>query len=140
MPEKDTPMLYIYDAATMDAALASDIDPELHSLLSTRKTALITPMGDLTDDTVFLVIQAGDTEAAIIDHLGQSPLVEPMDGHRFPGDGFQAHWAWLQHHRGWYEMILTYGSTFANVLLIQDVPGVLPGLLAMCRHYSGDGA
>jgi hypothetical protein len=133
-------MLCIYDAATMDAALASDIDPELHSLLSTRKAALLTPMGDLTDDTVFLIIEAGDTEAAIIDHLGQSPLVEPMDGIRFPGDGFRPHWAWFQYHRGWYEMILTYGSTFANVLLIQDVPGVVPELLAMCRHYSGDGA
>lgn len=133
-------MIYIYDAATMDAALASDIDPELHSLLSARKAALITPLGDLTDDTVFLVIQAGDTEAAIIDHLGQSPLVEPMDGHRFPGDGFHPHWAWLQHHRSWYEMIFTYGSTFANVLLIQDAPRVLPGLLAMCRRYAGDGA
>jgi len=140
MPEKDTPMLYIYDAATMDAALASDIDLELRSLLSNRKAALITPLGDLTDDTVFLVIQAGDTEAAIIDYLGQSPLVEPMDGIRFPGDGFQPHWAWLQHHRGWYEMILTYGSTFANVVLIQDAPGVLPVLLAMCRRYAGDGA
>lgn len=133
-------MHYIYDAATMNAALASDLDPELHRILSARKATLITPLGDLTDDTVFLVIQAGDTEAAIIDHLGQSPLVEPMDGHRFPGDGFRPHWAWLQHHRGWYEMILTYGSTFANVLLIQDVPGVLPELLAMCRCYSGDGA
>ncbi len=133
-------MLYIHDAETMDAALASDIDPELRSLLSVRKAALITPFGDLTDDTVLLVIQAGDTEAAIFDHLGQSPLVEPMDGIRFGSDGFDPHWAWLQDHGGWYEMILTYGSTFANVLLIQDVPGVLPELLAMCRRYAGGGA
>lgn len=132
-------MLHIYDAVTMDAALASDLTPELHALLSARKAALITPLGDLTDDTVFLVIEAGDTETAIIEHIGQSPLVEPMDGIRFGQPGFRPHWSWLERHEcGWFEMILTYGSTFANILLIQDVAGVLPELRAMCRRYAGD--
>ena len=129
-------MLHIYDAPTMDAALASDIDPQLLALLSARKAA----WHHLIDDTEFFIVQPGDTEADIILHLGQSPLVEPMDGIRFGDDGFHPHWAWLSDHGGWFEMILTYGSTFANVLFIQDAEGVEPELLAMCRCHAGDSA
>ena len=87
-----------------------------------------------------VIIQPGDTEADIILHLGQSPLVEPIDGARFGTPGFHPHWAWLSDHGGWFEMILTYGSTFANVLFIEDAEGVEPELLAMCRCHAGDSA
>ena len=131
-------MIHIYDAQTMVAALAGDLDPQLRPLLEARKAALITPDYDLTGDTEFLVVQPGDTEDEIVRNIGQSPLVDPIEGARFRERGFMPHWDWLADHGGWFEMILTFGSTFAYILLIQDAEGTIPDLRAMCRHYVGD--
>lgn len=132
-------MLHLYDRATMARALTLDLDPQLHALLATRIAVLISADFDLTDDTEYLVIEQGDTEDDIIRHVGFSPLIEPVDGNRFRNAGFHPVWDWLGHHAGWYEMIVTFGSTFAYVLLIQDADGVNSDLLTMCRRYVGGG-
>lgn len=43
------------------------------------------------------------------------------------------YWDWLEYYPGWWEMILTYGSSFAHVLLIPDHSDVPPDLTALCR-------
>ena len=132
-------MLHIHHRATMARALTLDLDPQLRSLLAARIAALVTADYDLTDDTEYLIVEPGDTEADIIRHVGFSPLVEPIDGARFGSAGFHPFWDWLGGHAGWYEMIVTFGSTFAYVLFIRDADGVNSDLLALCRHYAGGG-
>ena len=126
-------MQHFYDRATMAHALTLNLDPRLHRLLSERIGAL---GDDLIDWTEYLVVEPGDSEDGIVCHIGISPLVDPMDGVRFGDPAFQPHWAWLSDHGGWFEMIFTFGSTFAYVLFIQDADGVNPSLRRLCRDQA----
>ncbi len=127
-------MLHFYDRATMADALTLDLDPKLRRLLKDRILAL---GEDLIDCTEYLVVEPGDTEADIVCHIGLNPLLEPFHQIRYGESGFHAGgWVWLTDHDGWFEMIVTFGSTFAYILLIRDVDGVIPDLRALCRHYS----
>lgn len=126
-------MLSIHDRASMARALTLDLQPQLKTLLAERINNL---PADLIDYTAYLVVEPGDTEEMIKREVGFSPLVEPIDGIRYGQPGFQPYWDWLQDHDGVYEMIVTFGSTFAYVLLILDVNGTLPQLLALCAHYA----
>jgi len=128
-------VLHFHDRATIQAALTLDLEPALRRLLTDRVTNL---RDDLIDWTEYLIVQPGDTEADIVRHIGSSPLVEPFDGVRFGQPGFHPHWDWLQLHDGWFEMILTFGSTFAYILLIQDADGVPADLLRLCRRHAGE--
>jgi hypothetical protein len=129
-------MLFIYDRATMASALADAIDPHLRTLLQRRFSTLKKGEYDLTNDTELIVIDVGDTEQDIIRHVGFSPLVEPIDGIRFGEEGFTPFWDWLVRHEGWFELTISFGSTFAYVLLIRDGGGVDPRLLQLCRCYA----
>lgn len=125
-------MMYLYDRATMGRALTLDLDPKLHRLLVERIRAL---GEDLIDWTEYLVVEPGDTEADIICHIGFTPLVEPIDGKRFGEPGFDAHWDWLNDHGGWFELSVSFGSTFAYVLFIEDADRVPADLLDLCREF-----
>lgn len=127
-------MLHLHDRASMQRALS---DPALAGLLAPRVAALITPYGDLTDWTEFLIVQPGDTEDDIVSAIGFSPLIEPIDGKRYGEPGFAPGWDHISHRDGWYELVVTFGSTFAYVLLIEDTEGVPADLLALCRDYTG---
>ena len=126
-------MLHFYDRAGFARALTVDLDTNLHRLLAEHIGALTE---DLIDYTEYLIVQPGDTEADIIRHIGLSPLIEPMDGIRFGEPGFRSHWDWLARHDGWYELIFTFGSTFAYVLFIEDDGRTRTEILEMCRRYA----
>lgn len=128
--------MHLYDRATMARALTLDLDPQLRTLLTARIASLVTTDYDLTNDTEFLIVDDPNVpEADIIRHIGFSPFVEPIDGIRFGNPGFYPPWAWLADHQGWFEMIVTFGSTFAYVLFIRDAP-TPSDLVNLCRTYS----
>lgn len=129
-------MLHLYDRATMAHALTLDLDPELHRLLTERIASLRTDEYDLTDDTEFIVIQPGDSEDDLIRHVGFTPLTEPIDGIAYGQPGFYPHWDWLTRHGSWFEMVLTFGSTFAYVLFIRNSEGMPTNLLELCRQHA----
>jgi hypothetical protein len=130
-------MLYLPNQASFAHALTMGLAPDLHRLLAERIAALVTPFGDLTDYTEFLIVQPGDSEDDIVLHIGFSPLLEPFDGIRLGEPGFHpGGWDRLTDHGGWFEMIVTFGSTFAYVILIEDVDGVIPELRQLCRQYA----
>lgn len=129
-------MITIYDRASMARVLTLDLDPHLHAILESRFASLVTVDGDLTDWTEFLIVQAGDTEQDIVREVGFSPMVEPIDGIRFGSKGFEPFWDHLTDHDGWFELTMTFGSTFAYVLFVQDTEDVLPELRCLCRRYA----
>lgn len=129
-------MLHLHDRASMAHALTLDLDPRLHDLLVEWGQSLTSGDHDLTDDTEILVIQPGDSEGDIIRCIGLSPLIEPIEGIRYGHTGFHAYWDWLADRGyGWFEMIVSFGSTFCCILLIQDEDGTLPELRRMCRDH-----
>lgn len=125
-------MLHFYDRAGFARALTLDLDSQLKQLLTKRITALAE---DLIDYTEYLIVQAGDTEEDIVRHIGLSPLIEPIEGKRYGEPGFQPHWDWLAKHDGWFELIFTFGSTFAYIVLVADQTGVMPELRELCGAY-----
>lgn len=129
-------MLSIYDAASLDVALALPLDPRLRGLIEQR-IASARAKG-LADMTHIVAIQPGDTEADIFAEVGWSPLVNPIDGCRFGEQGFVEHWDRLQGLEGYgWEMIVTVGgSGFAFVMLIEDAPDTDLALAALCKTYA----
>jgi hypothetical protein len=125
-------MLHLYDRATMAHALTLDLEPFLHRLLANRIGALTE---DLIDYTEYLVVQVGDTEEDIVRHIGLSPLVDPIDGGRFGQASFQPGFDWLKDHGGWFEMLITFGSTFAYMLFIEKLEQSPNELTLMCEIY-----
>lgn len=84
----------------------------------------------LAELTHILVVEPGDTEAMIIDAIGFTPLASRIDGIRLQPD-----WDAISHENGWYRILYLVGdSGFAFLVFVQDAPGVLPELLALCER------
>ncbi|GAA0728991.1 hypothetical protein [Sphingomonas japonica] len=125
-------MLHFYDRAGFARALTLDLEPQLQALLARRIAAL---SDELLDYTEYLVVEAGDSEDDIVRAIGLSPLIEPMHGLRFNDPGFEPHWDLLIDHGAWFEIVFTFGSTFAYVLFVQNIDGVPEHFLALCRRH-----
>jgi len=128
-------MICIFDRAAMEHTLSLDLDPQLRRLLERRFANLLTPWGDLTDYTEWIILEPGDTEEDICREVGFSPFVEPREGARWRTNGFDPFWDHLAIEDGHYVMIQSFGSTFAYVLIIPDGPDILPDLRTMCLTY-----
>lgn len=125
-------MFLLDNRAAMARALTLDLDPRLIAILRRRSDDL----DHLLDETEFLIVVAGDSECDIVRKVGFSPLVEPIGGIRFGAPGFDPFWDYLVDHGGWFELSVSFGSTFGYCLLIQDANGVIPDLIALCRRYA----
>ena len=111
-------------------------DPKLKNLLTDRGQDW-TALG-LIDLTHVAIIEVGDTDESIIEALGFSPLINPLDGKRHGMEGFVLPFDYLEDHGGWFELISTVGNDgFAFVLFVRDREGVDPDLLALCRAHAG---
>lgn len=120
-------MLNLPDRASQLTVLDQPLNPELHALINGRvQDALKLGLADLTH---IVVVEPYDTEDDLIEALGFSPLVSRLEGNRLEPD-----WDWLECHSGWFELVYTVSNAgFAFLVLVQDAPGVLPALLALCR-------
>lgn len=127
-------MISIYDEDTRCAALARDLGDELRAAINTHLDRA--SKNDLRDMTYLLVVEPTDTDAAIEQELGFSPLVCPFDRHHWRDPRFVPQWAWLDHQRGWYELIITVGNSgFAYILLVAGSADATSDLASMCRHF-----
>ena len=128
-------MLAFHDRASIEGALRSSVNPRLRTLIAESLSQEIRPISyDLIDFTSIVIVQAGDTEGDIRRELGFSPLVNVFDGKRYGSAAFIPHWDLLRDDGGWFEFIFTVGNDgFAFVLFVEDVEGVDPDLLALCR-------
>lgn len=131
-------MLSLHDPASREEALRLPLAPTLRHIITSHLQRA--EENGLLDMTHIVVIQPGDTERAIVEELGWSPLVDPLSGARFGTAGFTAYWDWLREADGWFEIIVTIGDAgFAAILLIEDAQGLLPDLLTLCRPSSQEG-
>lgn len=129
-------MLSLFTPPAIDAALRLLLEPHLRRLLTDRIDHY--RAAGLLDLTHIVVIEPGDTEHNIIEAIGFSPLVNPMDGARYGSAVFHPYWDGpLWRHDGWFELIVTVGNSgFAFVLLIADADGVPLALLDLCRAHA----
>lgn len=102
------------------------IASDLASILRTRRDQLM-EFGDLTEIGEFVIIQPGDTMAAIDKATGWPILI----------DGIPT-WEWVQQQPGpIFEMpFILSDSGAGHVLLVHDAEGIDPDLLDLCRSYA----
>lgn len=129
-------MLLIHDRASLAHVLSLDLDPQLRQLLERRLAALVTPYGDLTDETEWAILQAGEGANDIEREFAFSPLIEPTEGARYGTAEFHPFWTHLAREDGHFVLTQSFGSAFAYILIIPDRPDVDPALLTLCREFA----
>ncbi|TNE41647.1 MAG: hypothetical protein EP321_03235 [Sphingomonadales bacterium] len=83
-----------------------------------------------------LVIAPGDTEQDIINEIGFSPLVNMVDGERFPSSEFTPNWEWIALTDGWFEQVYVTCNDGSGVMIfIPDDDRIDADLIALCRRY-----
>ncbi|MEN8914512.1 MAG: hypothetical protein ABF280_00780 [Alteriqipengyuania sp.] len=110
------------------AILDQSIDPALRALLRDRRDDTL--HCGLHDLTHVLVIEATDTEEAVIDAIGFSPLRSRIDSLPNTPD-----WDWIEAHAGWWELLYTVGNDgFAFIVLVEDADG--SPFAELCREHA----
>jgi hypothetical protein len=131
-------MITITDEASFEAVIANKTDPRLRKMLSARLR--LYRAGCLLDLTTLAVLEPGDTAGDVERETGLNPLVNPIDGVRYPSKDFQVYWDYLDVGQGWYEWICCAADTgYATILLVPDRPGIDPQLLSLFRQYAEEG-
>jgi hypothetical protein len=136
---KEKPMLSIEDSSDMQRALSGPIDPDLKTILLDRLELLAEFLGDwdLADIADFYIVEPGDSLDVIEKTLGFSPLVNFVDGARYPDPTFEPSWEHLGYRQGWYDFVFALSdSGFGINLLVQDRDGIDTTLLELCQAYA----
>ena len=125
-------MLNIYDEQTAATVLGGDLTPDLRDLIESCLSRA--EENGLSAMTHIAVIEPGDTEEAIVDELGFSPLHNPLTGRRFGQRGFTPNWNWLAVHPAWFELIYTVGNSGFAVIIF--APTSAGALAQMCSNLA----
>lgn len=134
-------MLMINTPETMALALASSLDPLLEHLLRLRVEQLTGYEGYALEDlAVFIIVEPGDSLAAVEAELRMPLAVNIVDGARWPDPDFTPSWEWCEDHGGLYELtFILDDSGYGHVLFVSDREGIDPALLTLCRTFADNG-
>ena len=128
-------MIALHNPASMRAVLDARLEPELRNLLTERIQDAAE--SDVLNMTTFLVVEPGDREQDIVDEIGLSPLVNPIDGARYGAATFHPYWDLLCDRGAYFEMIICVGSSgFAYDLILSASDEMQQELVALCREYA----
>ena len=131
-------MIIFDNAAAIAAAPRTTTDPRLSRMLADRVHDWAAT--ELLDLTHLLIVGPDDSESSIVEAVGFSPLVNPIDGARFGSPHFQPHHDWLERHDGWTELTFCIGNDgWACVMFVQDAPGAGNELVSFCRTFAAAG-
>jgi hypothetical protein len=113
-------MIIIHDRASAALALERNLEPPIRAALEAELALLTGGEHNLTDQTAILTVEPFDTVADVAHEAG---LPTPLAG-----------WDHLSCRGGVWRMVVTYGSTFATIILI---PGDAdPALLNLIQEKS----
>lgn len=88
---------------------------------------------------MLLVLEPGDAAADVERAAGLNPLINPVDGVKYPSRQFSPYADYLELSNGWWEWICCAADTgYATILLAPDLPDIDGELLAMFREYARD--
>ena len=131
-------MITIYDCADMARILSGPIHADLKAILLGRLAILYPEFSDwdLADLANFIVVESGDTIAAIESELGFSPFVNRVEGIRFPDPAFDPSWEFCIAREGYYDLTFALSDSGPGLcLLVPDRDDVAPQLLALIKAY-----
>ena len=128
-------MIIVQSTAAMALALTALGDDQVKELLALRRDQLLSNYaGDLGEIAHFIVVEPGDTLAAI-EHAAAVPFATNLsDGTRLGDADFTDNFEHATDHGGWFEAVMVLNDDgFALVLFIPDLPTVDPALLAIIQ-------
>ena len=132
-------MITIYDSADMQRVLSGPIDPDLKTILLGRLELLAEFLGefDLSFLANFIVVEPGDSIEAIERELTISPVINRVDGARFPEKSFVPNSEFCIARKGYFDMTFALSDAGPNLcLLVPDRDDIEPMLLELCRTYA----
>lgn len=131
-------MKIIDSPEAMARALASPLDPLLDHLLRLRVEQLTGYEGYALDDlAVFIIVEPGDTLAAVEAELRISLTVNLVDGARWPDPDFCPNWEWCEDHGALFELtFILDDSGYGHVLFVLKDDGIDTALLSICAAFT----
>jgi hypothetical protein len=132
-------MLNIRNSAELATALAAPLDPSLRLLLSLRCEQLLKHTDlDFGDVAQFLIIEPGDTLAAIEAAVGVVLTTNFVDGSKFGEAAFTSNFEFVARHpAGWFEAVLILSDDgFGVALFVPDRCDTDSELLALLLTHS----
>lgn len=110
---------------------------DTHGITDDALLVLITERHHLLDLAPIVIIEPGDTEEDIITTIGFSPLINRVDGARFPSPAFDPNSEYIAQYHGWYELVFVTSDDGAGVImLIPERGDINADLLSLCRTYA----
>ena len=129
-------MLSVHDWASLSRALRTPIDLRLKRLLIERRDQLGIDQ-DLSTIARFVIVQPGDSLAALERELGFSVFINSADGSQFGEPDFSPGWEWIADHGHCFEIVFIFDdSGFAHVVLVQNSPMQNRKLRALCLSFA----
>lgn len=134
-------MILIDSAEAFGRALSSIGKGPLHSLLTQRYAQLMQDDGWAFEDIArFLIVQPGDTLAAVNAALG-FPIDENfVDGARFGEPDFCPSWEWLIDHGDLFELAFVLSDAgFGWAVVVPNRPDIDEYLIRLCLEFASPG-
>ncbi len=129
-------MLTITGGGSHARALRTPIDLRLKRLVIKRRDQL---GGDFGGQARFVIVQPGDSLAALEAELNFSVFQHPGDGTRLVDPDFTHRWQWIEDHGHCFELVfIMTDDGFAHLVIVQNLQGVDLALLKLCRLYVTD--
>ncbi|WP_397586631.1 hypothetical protein [Sphingobium fuliginis] len=94
--------------------------------------ARLDQLGEYSDLATFIVVEPGDRP----EDIQPDPTVNLVDGVRFGDADYMPSWEWCEPHEGGWELCFILSDDGAgHIILIPDLEGIDPKLLALCRQH-----
>ena len=113
-------------------------DPSIRSIVQQRLAEVLD--GAPHDPEVhgeFIVVEPGDTAAALEEASGCPILTSPFDESRYPAPEFVPVSEWIEDHGGCFEMYFVFTDDGAGVsIFVPESEGIDAELLSLCRRFA----
>lgn len=125
-------MLTVRDARDLDRVQ----DPEVRSLIDRRVEDLSEYVDHFSELVFFVIVESGDSIAAVDSALGFAVLANRFDGTAYGEPDFTPSWDVLEEHVGCYEMVFVLSDDGSGVtLFILKADGVPSQLIDLCATF-----
>lgn len=132
-------MISIRSSADLARAFEGALDPPLRRLLTLRRDQLIGDTDlDLSDIAHMIVVQRGDTLAAVEAEAGIPLATNLVDGSRYGEPGFTTSFEFVERHPGgWLEAVLILSDDgYGVALFVPDRIDTDPKLLLLLLAHA----
>jgi hypothetical protein len=131
-------MISIRSSADLARVFTGMLDPLLRSLLTARRDQWLDGADfDLGELVHVIIVQHGDTLAAVEAEAGVPIATNLVDGSRLGDPDFVTSFEWVERHAGWLEAVMILSDDgFGLALFVPDLIEIDPEITLLLRRCS----